>query len=209
MPDTSPSASHAESPHPISIVAGILSYLVPGLGQIAQGRVGKGVMFMVILLGMFHLGQAMGHWRNVYMPPVEPREDNPIRKPLISVYNRWHFAGQFWIGIAAWPAIYQFYHVDDQGAQPPLPNGEREFWRDYQRAPTSFAEEQELNLILTNDDKSPDLGWVYTVVAGMLNILVIYDAVMGPAFIAVPVRRETAAAQAAGAPASGAEGAAS
>src|SRR6516162_3093200 len=186
----------APTPPAPAYLAGVLSYLVPGLGQISQGRVAKGVMFMVILLGMFLLGQAMGQWRNVYMPGAD-EADNPIRRPLVSVYNRWHFAGQFWIGIAAWPAIYQFYHVDDQGAQPPLPNGEREFWRDYQRAPTSFAEEQELKLILTNDDKSPDLGWVYTVVAGMLNILVIYDAVMGPAFIAVPTRRETAAAQAA------------
>ena len=109
MPDALPPVRPVEDPPPISILGGILSYLIPGLGQIAQGRIGKGLLFMVTLLGMFHLGQAMGHWQNVYMPPVEPREGNPIRKPLISVYNRWHFAGQFWIGIAAWPAIYQFY----------------------------------------------------------------------------------------------------
>jgi len=170
----------AELPPAPAYLAGVLSYLVPGLGQISQGRTGKGVLFMVILLGMFFLGQAMGNWRNVFMPPPEPNEANPVRKPLFSVYNRWHFAGQFWIGIAAWPAIWQFYDM-------PMPTRERsEFWHNFQRAPKTWEEEQDLNTFFTNSDKTPDLGWVYTVVAGMLNILVIYDAVMGPAFIAVP-----------------------
>jgi hypothetical protein len=171
----------AEPPPPQpAYLAGFLSYLVPGLGQISQGRQGKGIMFMVILLGMFFLGQAMGDWRNVYMPPPERDENNPIRKPLLSIYNRWHFAGQFWIGIAAWPAIWQFYDM-------PVPAKDRNpFWHNFQRAPRNRDEEDELNTFFTNSDKTPDLGWVYTVVAGMLNILVIYDAVMGPAFIVVP-----------------------
>src|SRR5207248_1341547 len=57
--------------------AGILSYLVPGLGQILQGRTLKGVMFMVLLLGTFFAGQAIGGWRNVYIP----RADNTWRLP--------------------------------------------------------------------------------------------------------------------------------
>lgn len=159
-----------------SVLAGVLSYLVPGLGQISQGRTAKGVMFMGILLGMFLLGQAMGNWRNVFMPPVHQNEANPIKRPLTSVYNRWHFAGQFWIGVAAWPAIWQFYNL-------PMPSREHsEFWHEFQRAP----DDNEINPFITNSDKSPDLGWVYTVVAGMLNILVIYDAVVGPAFVATP-----------------------
>ena len=32
-----------------------------------------------------------------------------------------------------------------------------------------------------DSDKTWDLGWVYTVIAGALNVLVIYDAVAGPA----------------------------
>jgi hypothetical protein len=175
-----PAESHPPPPEP-SIVAGILSYLVPGLGQIYQGRVGKGVMFLTILLGMFFLGQAMGSWRNVFMPPVEEGGNSPLPRPLQSVYNRWHFAGQFWIGVAAWPAILQFYDVAIPGA------GESPFWREFQRAP---RDEREVNEFLTNSDKTPDLGWVYTVVAGMLNILVIYDAVMGPAFVLAAQRPE-------------------
>ena len=66
MPSTPPSA--VEPPRPPDLLAGFLSYLVPGLGQITQGRIGKGVLFLVCLLGMFHLGEAMGNWQNVYLP---------------------------------------------------------------------------------------------------------------------------------------------
>jgi len=194
---------HPTEPPTPSILAGVLSYLVPGLGHIVQGRVGKGVMFMGILLGMFFLGQAMGNWQNVYMPEVDERDkNNAITKPLASIYNRWHFAGQFWIGVAAWPAIWQFYKMPMPDAgDPPIRAGQdgpepmetwSQFWHRFQRQP----DENVLNAFLTDSDKSPDLGWVYTVVAGMLNILVIYDAVMGPAFAAAP-RRDGASGDAA------------
>jgi hypothetical protein len=174
--------SPSEPPAP-SVLAGVLSYLVPGLGHIAQGRTGKGLLFMGILLGMFFLGQAMGNWQNVYMPELDERDrPNAVTRPLSSIYNRWHFAGQFWIGVAAWPAIWQFYKM-------PMPDAETsEFWHRFQHQP----DENVLNPFLTDSDKSPDLGWVYTVVAGMLNILVIYDAAMGPAYAATPRPKEGA-----------------
>ena len=59
------------------------------------------------------------------------------------------------------------------------------FFHNFQKAPS----ETKLNLFLVNSDKTPDLGWVYTIVAGMLNILVIYDAYAGPLF--VPTARPT------------------
>jgi hypothetical protein len=53
-------------------------------------------------------------------------------------------------------------------------------------------------LFLVNSDKTPDLGWVYTVIAGMLNILVIYDAYAGPLVFAAPrpTSKELATSQA-------------
>src|SRR5437899_9333811 len=50
-----------------SPVAGLLSYLVPGLGQILQGRIGKGLLFFFSLYGLFFFGQYLGEWRNVYI----------------------------------------------------------------------------------------------------------------------------------------------
>ena len=46
----------------------------------------------------------------------------------------------------------------------------------YMQAPS----ESFVNKLQTNGDKLWDLGWVYTVIAGILNILVIYDAFSGP-----------------------------
>ncbi len=170
--------SAAIEPHPISPLAGVLSYLIPGLGQIYQGRVGKGLLFLVSLLGMFHIGEAMGGWQNVYLPPPEnggrfgqQRADAQGRGPS-GVLLRWHFAGQFWIGIAAWPALLHYFGG-------PIPDAElHPFWHNYQKPPV----ETTLNDTLVNSDKTPDLGVMYTVIAGILNILVIYDAYAGPAF---------------------------
>jgi hypothetical protein len=177
---TSPSAPE----HPVSLVAGILSYLVPGLGQIYQGRVGKGVLFMVCLLSLFFTGQAMGGWKNVYIPTSEPAAfDNGFNQPpnvrqqrfnnlFRNLYQRWHYVGQFWIGAAAWPALWQYFEM------PAPPRDTSPFLHDFQRAPS----ETEINDFLKSSDKTPDLGWIYTVIAGVLNILVIYDAYAGPAF---------------------------
>ena len=108
-----------------------------------------------------------------------------VKRPLLPIANiihhRWHFAGQFWIGIAAWPAICQYNNWT-------LP----EDLKDYQKTPN----EAELNEYLQKHDKTPDLAWVYTVIAGMLNVLVIYDAFAGPAygFAMGGVRHQEAAA---------------
>jgi hypothetical protein len=170
---SAPNANAAQpEPRELSIPAAVMSYLIPGLGQIYQGRYGKGFLFMVSLLGMFFLGQAMGQWQNVYLPHGE-QANRSLANALMA---RWHFAGQFWIGAAAWPALLQFYDkpIADAETSP--------FLNIYQKAP----DETKLNEFLINSDKTPDLGWVYTVIAGMLNILVIYDALAGPAFLPQP-----------------------
>ena len=185
MANSAPSNNVSVAPRQVSVLAGLLSYLVPGLGQIYQGRVGKGILFLVCLYGLFFAGMAMGDWKDVYLPEVDARARDSavswIPRPIrflaellpASVLNRPQFAGQFWIGIAAWPAIWQYNHM-------PVPSSERyPFLHDFQRWP---SDEEEVNKLLRNSDKTPDLGWVYTVIAGVLNILVIYDAFAGPAF---------------------------
>ncbi len=171
---SAPTAQANDTPHEPSMLAAFLSYLIPGLGQIYQGRYGKGFLFMVCLLGMFLLGQAMGNWQNVY---IHALENNPRGHGGVSaLVNRWHYGGQFWIGIAAWPALWQHFNM-------PLPNKDQyPFLHDFQKMPN----ENDVNAFLVNSDKTPDLGWVYTVVAGMLNILVIYDAYAGPVFVPIP-----------------------
>jgi hypothetical protein len=183
--------------HPPSLFAALLSYLVPGLGQIYQGRVGKGILFLVCLYGLFFTGMAMGDWKNVYLPdlaagPEHRWENNPwkLSPPLTfiaNLYNRPQFAGQFWIGVAAWPALWQYNNMTVPGKER-LP-----FLHDFQRAPRDEQDDKAMNDFLRNSDKTPDLGWVYTVIAGVLNVLVIYDAYAGPAFGAGAFRAGTPA----------------
>ena len=181
---------HPPAVQPFSPLAALLSYLVPGLGQIYQGRVGKGLLFMIVLLGMFMYGQYLGNWMNVYLPVLEERvivqgqvEVRRNQNPFQSVYHRLHFAGQFWIGMAAWPAVWQYLEL-------PVPDKDNHpFWHDFQKGPRPLREEllphdqtfeARLNQFLVDRDKTPDLSWVYTIIAGVLNILVIYDAFAGP-----------------------------
>jgi hypothetical protein len=225
MPNAEPPAPREFSP-----LAGLLSYLVPGLGQISQGRTGKGLLFFFSIYALFFYGLYLGTGSvragtveynvpgNVYLPDtlrgnVNERLANPYNLPpfLVNLYNRPQFAGQFWVGIAAWPAIYQY--LSEQWARgdiqelraeagrldPSQPDAagrlreeaerrERElqsrasgpFGR-FERAPS----EEALNALNTSSGKELELGWVYTVIAGVLNIMVIYDALAGPAFPAV------------------------
>lgn len=157
-------------------LAAVLSYLIPGLGQIYQGRVGKGLLFFGGLYLLFFYGMWMGQWRNVWLPatdglpPVGFAGQNLEGVPKAISY-RFQFLGQFWIGTAAWPAVYQYMVFDPTKDAGPI-------FGKFQRAP----DETELNKLQRDGNKRWDLGWVYTVIAGVLNLLVIYDAFAGPMF---------------------------
>ncbi len=187
---TSPRPDH-------SLFAGFLSYLIPGLGQIYQGRVAKGVLFMVCLYGLFFYGMYLGEWKNVYLPdsaainPLPLKWLGPAERVLTDLYNGRHFAGQFWIGVAAWPAIWQYN-------EKPVPSEQTSpFWHNFERTPPERRAKMDqqpgsqeapwdwpgktLNELQIENGKTWDLAWVYTVIAGILNVLVIYDAAAGPA----------------------------
>src|SRR4051794_15880783 len=104
--------------------AAFLSYLVPGLGQIYQGRVAKGVLFLVCVYGLFFYGMALGSWKNVYLGDTAERND-PLgllntSRLLANLYNRPQFLGQFWVGVAAWPAILQYNRFDKRADHDPV-----------------------------------------------------------------------------------------
>jgi hypothetical protein len=98
------------------LTAAFLGYLVPGLGHIYQGRVGKGVLFMVCLYILFFYGMYLGQLKNVYLPTKDgagnelaevPIQLGKIVIPPIpgskGVMYRVQFLGQFWMGIVCWP----------------------------------------------------------------------------------------------------------
>jgi TM2 domain-containing membrane protein YozV len=178
----------------------LLSFLVPGLGQIYQGRVGKGVLFLVCIYALFFYGMWLGSGTvtagepprefhvsgNVFLPRASATNRPGGNTPglINDLYNRPQYIGQFWTGVVAWPALYQYYVFSEKDDdQPPL-------WG-FERTPTDEAR----NAVENFGDKLVELGWVYTVIAGVLNIMVIYDALAGPAFLtpkADPTRKATA-----------------
>jgi hypothetical protein len=161
----------------LGVPGAVLSYLVPGLGQIIQGRISKGLLFFVCINGLFYYGLALGQWKNVYLPHANnlPPMSLPLNQKVPNCLSyRLQYVGQFWVGISAWPAIYQHFNYDEDSDPPPDP-----YLGKYQRTPP----ETELNLLQNRSDRSWDLGWVYTVIAGVLNIMVIYDALMGPVML--------------------------
>jgi hypothetical protein len=125
---------------------------------------------------LFFYGMWMGQWRNVWLPDTFDLPDvvilgNRLEGVPKALAARPQFLAQFWIGTAAWPAVYQYMKFDRAKDEGPI-------FKKFQRAPT----EDQLNDLQRNSTKRWDLGWVFTVIAGVLNLLVIYDAFAGPMF---------------------------
>ncbi len=192
--ESKPSTEWVVPPRKLNPLAGILSYLVPGLGQIVQGRVAKGLLFFFCIHSLFFWGLWIGHGKNVYLPRVDAphrfsqsevfRVRVPLLRPLI---YRFPFVGQFWVGIAAWPAIFQWLTYADETSkdfQPGEPSAPHPLLGTFMRTPS----ESELNRLQTEGDKIWELGWTFTMIAGVLNLLVMYDAFAGPAF-PTPIRK--------------------
>ena len=118
---SSPASAPSPPPHRLDPLAAVLSYLLPGLGQVLQGRIGKGVLFFVCLYGLFFYGMWMGQMKNVWLPDAArlPEVEVPVLGKLDGVpkalYYRPQFLGQFWIGVAAWPALVQYAATEPPG----------------------------------------------------------------------------------------------
>jgi hypothetical protein len=175
--------SRIPGPGRVDIGAGLACLLVPGLGQLLQRRYFKAGLFCVCIYFLFFYGWHLGNYINVYLPRAHecaPRAKNwttvtagPLSIPFPkAIYYRLQFAGQLGTGIVAWPAIIQFWAVDEEDPNAkPLP-----LIGLIMRAPP----EQKLNLMQTHGTILWELAWVFTVAAGLLNILVAYDAYAGP-----------------------------
>jgi hypothetical protein len=174
-------------PRKYDFLAAFLSYLIPGLGQVMQGRVGKGVLYFVCLYGLFFYGMWLGQFKNVWLantarlPAVHlPVVGKDVPAVVKDLSYRKEFLAQFWIGAAAWPALLQYATTDplpgdpadDQNWQP----AGRPVMGHYMQAPS----ESQLNDLQRRADTTWDLGWVLTVIAGVLNVLAILDALAGP-----------------------------
>ncbi len=158
-------------------LAAVLAWLIPGLGHLYQGRTSKGLLFMVCVLGTFLYGFYLGGYKVVYASP-------PGQQPY-----RWQYWCQLPAGVVTLPAAIQRRRMA-QGKAPILGN--------LMAPPASnvgtTSKDYSGNTVVHPDELSKwqhdhpflfDLGTVYTMIAGLLNVLVIYDAAAGP-FVILP-----------------------
>jgi hypothetical protein len=163
-------------------LAAFLAWLIPGLGHIYQGRTGKGVLFFVCIVGTFVYGLTIGQGRVVYASTA----DVFSREFL----ERWQFICQIGVGLPAMPALVQRERIRSQKEplvadwfmRPPYkmpPPGSGDFTTD-DAAGNLVKHPDELAMWNYNLGDLFELGTVFTVIAGLLNILAIYDAYGGP-----------------------------
>jgi hypothetical protein len=173
-------------------LAAVLAWLIPGLGHLYQGRTRKGAISMGVVTIILLLGLWLGSGRVVYAS----------RRPNDT---RWWFVPQAGIGMVAIPAVMQSLAVNGPSREPiwlsgwlapPLYDGqlvsrryadrlvqtdpylaEDDF---FDRPPYRQFRADQISMWHHELGRFFELGTLYTVVAGMLNLLLIYDAWAGP-----------------------------
>ncbi len=147
-------------------LAALLAWLIPGLGHFYQGRTAKAVLLFVCIMATFSYGcylggnDKVGYARVVYVS-FRPGD------------RRWHYLCQIGVGLPALPALVQAARVRQGYAPWTLFMAPPRLAEDSLDPPTLDRLNYELNVYF-------DLGTIFTMIAGLLNILAIYDAYGGP-----------------------------
>ena len=196
-----PAPPTIEGPSATGYLAILLSWAVPGIGHIILGEKRRGFIFAFTVHGLFLLGLLLGGIRAINPP------DQPI----------WTYT-QYLVG---WPMLIAGRIEKSWMPQPgeknskyerllynyengrPNPSDDSRIEERKAYAATHFAE----NPILTYHPKVQDVGSVYCGIAGMLNLLVMFDVLLRvtgtpretpasrgtpPTPVPTPLKRETA-----------------
>ena len=164
-------------------LAALLAWLVPGLGHLYQGRTAKGLLFFTCIFGTFLFGFLIGGRNVVY---ASSRGDEPWR---------WQYYCQLGVGVPAMPALLQ--KGRPEGSSHPMlgdfmapPSKQPQPLQD--NSGNMSKQPNELAAWIVATHPKFELGTVYTVIAGLLNILVICDAYAGPLLLAPRVKKDAA-----------------
>ena len=173
------------------IVAALLAWLIPGLGHWYQGRRAKAVLFFVCIMGLFAYGVYLGGGTR-QDPNGQKRFLGYGRAVYVSMQKddlRLYYLSQIGVGLPAFPALFQAYQMNHNRAvilwgfmAPPKPVQPRANDPNEDQ-PTAH----DLNYLLNRD---LELATIFTAVAGLLNVLVIYDAWAGPVVMQPPAKKE-------------------
>lgn len=156
-------------------LAALLAWLVPGAGHFYQGRHTKGSLYLVCIMTTWMLGFALGGGHVVYAS-WQPGD------------RRWHYLLQAGVGAAALPALIQGNHMRKMTVNGVTSKAYEPKWGGFMSPPQRPVIEDrtdEVSAWYATYGAGYEMGTWYTMIAGLLNILVIYDAYAGP--LAVPI----------------------
>lgn len=173
------------------VLAALLAWLLPGLGHWYQGRKAKAVLYFVCIMGLFCFGLYLGGSNDKCL-------DNDGKGQIgygRAVYFSWDgeerrlpYICQICVGLPALPALIQANLLGNHTKvlcggfmAPPRPTNLPSDDVNYNQ-PTAHDLHRVLNRRL-------ELAGLFTMVAGLLNVLAIYDAFAGP-FTAQPVAKK-------------------
>lgn len=144
----------------IPAVAAFWAWVIPGAGHFYQRRYRKAALFSLCIFSTYFLGMIIGGGKVVYA-----KWDNEEK--------RWPFACQVGAGAVTFPAMLQAYRESKRQSV---------LWNGFMAPPNRFK------LSEWNKDYAAafDLGTLYTMVAGLMNFLVILDAYFGPMPLPTP-----------------------
>lgn len=159
-------------------LAAFLAWLIPGLGHWYQGRRAKAALYFICIMGLFVYGlclggnSTLGYGRAVYFS-WRPGD------------QRMAYLCQIGVGLPALPALVQANRMGNHRKvwcggfmAPPRPDPVRGDDREDPNANQPTAGELHRQLA-----RYFELAGFFTMVAGLLNVLAIYDAWAGPVVV--------------------------
>lgn len=140
-------------------IAAFLAWLIPGAGHYYQGRQGKAALYASTVLTLFVIGMVLSKGHAVYWSWT-PQD------------WRIHYFCQVGVGLPAMPALAQSY-LDPKGTK----RLQNKWWPSWMASPINTNELDDWHL---ETSSGFDLGTLYTMIAGLLNFLIVFDAYGGP-----------------------------
>ena len=162
-------------------LAALFAWLVPGAGHFYQGRKRKAAIFFIAILTTYFIGFAIGGGHVVYASWA-PGD------------KRWNYFCQVGVGVAALPALIQTNrlrgYTDERTGHTEA--GYEPLWGGFMappRRPVLEDNPDDIAAWYARWGAGYEMGTWYTMIAGLLNILAIYDAFSGPLSTPISGRR--------------------
>ncbi len=193
-PPESPTVETIDLKDPL--LAGVLAWLVPGLGHWYQGRRAKAGLYFVCIMGLFAYGVYLSSSNQACL------SGNGTIGYGRAVYFSWRagdwrlpYLCQIGVGLPALPALVQANRMS---------NGRAVLWGGFMAPPRleigdgdskdpNFAQPT-LGELHRQLHRYFELAGFFTMVAGLLNVLAIYDACAGPVpFVHPSTKKESGA----------------